>query len=94
MPDQVKRSVSSKEPPKGEEGLALQALSVLALSQKDAWNRFVAEGAGYPVGSVFFSAVATDPSVLLGMGTWSALADGDIDVGGTPVGVWVWQRTA
>lgn len=30
----------------------------------------------FPVGALFLSAVATDPAVLLGYGTWSALASG------------------
>lgn len=35
----------------------------------------------WPVGSVFVSVVATDPSTLLGFGTWAALATGRVLVG-------------
>lgn len=35
----------------------------------------------WPIGSVFISVVATDPSELLGVGTWSAIATGRVLVG-------------
>lgn len=35
----------------------------------------------WPVGSVFISVVSTDPSVLLGFGTWSAFGAGRVLVG-------------
>lgn len=35
----------------------------------------------WPIGSVFISVVSTDPSVLLGFGTWSAFAAGRVLVG-------------
>jgi microcystin-dependent protein len=38
-------------------------------------------GACWPIGSVFTSVVATDPSVLLGFGTWSSIAAGRMLVG-------------
>lgn len=34
--------------------------------------------AAWPIGSVFISVVATNPSVLLGFGTWAALAAGRV----------------
>lgn len=46
--------------------------------------------AAWPVGSIFLSAVATDPATLLGFGTWSAIGAGRVligDNGGTyPLG--------
>ena len=38
-------------------------------------------GLAWPVGSVFTSIVATDPAMLLGFGTWVALAAGRVLVG-------------
>lgn len=38
-------------------------------------------GATYPVGSVYLAVVATDPSVLLGFGTWARIAEGQFLVG-------------
>lgn len=35
----------------------------------------------WPVGSVFFSAVATNPATLLGFGTWVRVAEGEFIVG-------------
>jgi hypothetical protein len=35
----------------------------------------------WPIGSIFMSAVATNPSVLLGFGTWAAFGTGRIPVG-------------
>jgi hypothetical protein len=35
---------------------------------------FNGAAAAYPVGALFFSGVATDPSILLGFGTWAAIA--------------------
>lgn len=37
--------------------------------------------AAWPVGSIFISAVASNPSVLLGFGTWTAIAAGRVLVG-------------
>ena len=37
--------------------------------------------AAWPVGSVFISVVATDPSTLLGFGTWAAFGAGRVLVG-------------
>lgn len=38
----------------------------------------------YPVGSIFFSAVATNPGTLLGVGTWVAWGTGRMPVGVDP----------
>ena len=37
--------------------------------------------AAWPVGSIFLSAVATDPATLLGFGTWSAIGAGRVLIG-------------
>ena len=37
--------------------------------------------AAWPVGSIFFSAVSTNPATLLGFGTWSAIGAGRVLVG-------------
>ena len=37
--------------------------------------------AAWPIGSIFVSAVATDPSTLLGFGTWSAIGAGRVLIG-------------
>ena len=39
------------------------------------------EDVAWPVGSIFFSAVATDPAVMLGYGTWAPLGAGRMLVG-------------
>lgn len=39
----------------------------------------------FPVGSVFISVVATNPSVLLGYGTWAAFAAGKVLIGLDPL---------
>ena len=41
----------------------------------------VLASAAWPVGSVFISVVATDPSTLLGFGTWTAFGAGRVLVG-------------
>jgi len=38
-------------------------------------------GTAYPIGSVYLAVVATDPSVLLGFGTWARIAEGQFLVG-------------
>lgn len=38
-------------------------------------------GEAFPIGAVFIAVVATDPSVLLGYGTWSAFGAGRVLVG-------------
>lgn len=45
-----------------------------------AWNA-VGGSQAWPVGSVFVSVVSTDPNTLLGYGTWSAIASGQVLVG-------------
>ncbi len=35
----------------------------------------------WPVGSIFFSAVPTDPNILLGFGVWQLFAEGRVLVG-------------
>ena len=48
-----------------------------------------ADGAGgnaFPVGSLFLSAVATNPATLLGYGTWSAYGDGRLLMSGSTAG--------
>ena len=62
------------------------------LNGKGLWTVPGAEQ--WPIGAIFFGAVATDPATLLGFGTWTALANGNILIGATPVSVWAWQRTA
>lgn len=37
--------------------------------------------AAWPVGSIFFSAVSTNPATLLGFGTWSAIGAGRVLIG-------------
>jgi hypothetical protein len=37
----------------------------------------------WPIGSVFISVVSTDPSILLGFGTWSQIAGGKVLIGQT-----------
>jgi hypothetical protein len=41
----------------------------------------VSVGAAWPVGSVFISAVSTNPATLLGVGTWAAFGTGKVLVG-------------
>lgn len=43
-----------------------------------------AGGEAFPVGSVFFAAVATDPATLLGYGAWTRRAEGKFIVGQDP----------
>jgi hypothetical protein len=38
-------------------------------------------GEAFPIGAVFISTVSTDPSILLGYGTWSAIGAGRVLVG-------------
>lgn len=38
-------------------------------------------GAAFPVGSLFFAVVSTNPATLLGYGTWSAFAAGRVIIG-------------
>ena len=37
----------------------------------------------YPIGSVYIAVVSTDPSILLGFGTWSRIAEGRMLIGQT-----------
>jgi hypothetical protein len=48
----------------------------------------------WPVGSVFMGVVATNPSVLLGGGSWSSLGSGNVTIGGGTMSVYAWERTA
>jgi len=52
--------------------------SILSSAQTYATT---AARAMWPVGSLFFGAVATNPGTLLGFGTWSAYAEGKVLVG-------------
>lgn len=44
-------------------------------------NHLATMGAIYPIGSVYIAVVATDPSALLGFGTWARIAEGRMLVG-------------
>jgi len=43
--------------------------------------RRYSSGEAFPIGAVFISTVSTDPSILLGYGTWSAFGAGRVLVG-------------
>lgn len=52
-----------------------------ALDGKSDTNHIHASSQAFPVGSVFIAVVNTDPSILLGYGTWAAFAAGRVLVG-------------
>ena len=65
-------------------GLATDAEVSAAIAAHVAAEPHEEPGAGseaFPVGSLFLSAVATDPATLLGYGTWQAYAAGRVLVG-------------
>lgn len=69
-------------------GSATQSFEALTPTQGDDSNKvatteFVQDNTpeAFPVGSVFISVVSTDPSTLLGYGTWDAFATGKMLVG-------------
>lgn len=47
-----------------------------------------------PVRGIFMASIATNPAVLLGYGTWNALGNGAIPVGGGAFIAYAWERTA
>lgn len=48
----------------------------------------------WAVGSLFFTDGLTNPTELLGGGTWELFAEGDLLVGPSTVVVYIWRRTA
>lgn len=62
---------------------ALEAEQEAVAEAKAAPVAVVSEA--FPVGSVFFAAVSTDPAQLLGYGTWQELKD-------VVAGVHTWER--
>jgi hypothetical protein len=66
-----------------EIAVAIKKLEGLATTLQDNINGIpvVTVPDAFPVGSVFLSAVATDPATLLGYGTWSRIAEGQFLVG-------------
>lgn len=65
-------------------GTAGQVLQKASGADFDAQWASPASGEAFPVGSVFVSAVATDPATLLGYGTWAAIGAGRCIVGQDP----------
>jgi hypothetical protein len=53
-----------------------QGLTVL--NDKGEWVTALTNANCWPVGSIFFAAVATNPNTLLGFGTWVLLGTGDL----------------
>lgn len=65
-----------------EDGVALtEGQKAQLRAQIGAPTALEALAAAWPVGSIFISAVSTDPNTLLGFGTWSAIAAGKVLVG-------------
>ena len=52
-----------------------------ALAEPDVVIAEINPAPAWPIGSVFISTVATDPSDLLGFGTWSAIGAGKVLIG-------------
>ena len=51
-----------------------------SLNKKITFINLKANYFGFPVGSLFFSMVATNPNILLGYGTWTLLGIGRIEL--------------